>query len=74
MMHQLSNKERELIKLLRTVEGDSMWAIAIRNVLGEGLAWKVRRLIAELKSQRADDPQTMRLIIGQDAAEKLQRI
>ena len=73
-MHQLSNKERELIKLLRTVEGDSMWAIAIRNVLGEGLAWKVRRLIAEFKSQRADDPQTMRLIIGQDAAEKLQRI
>ncbi len=74
MNNQLSNKERELIKLLRSVQGDSMWAVAIRNVLGEGLAWKVRRLIAELKSQRTDDPQTMRLIIGQDAAEKLQRI
>lgn len=74
MIHQLSNKERELVKLLRNVQGDSMWATAIRNVLGEGLAWKVRRLIAELKSQRADDPQTMRLIIGQDAAEKLSSI
>lgn len=70
----LSNKERELVKLLRNVEGQNAWAQTIKNVLGEGLAWKVRRLIAELKSQRADDPQTMRLIIGQDAAEKLQSI
>ncbi len=74
MSRQLSHKERELIKLLRNVQGQSPWAITVANVLSEGIDWKIRRLIAELKSQRSDDPQTMRLIIGQDAAEKLQSI
>ena len=73
-MFELNEKEKELIKELKEVRGDSIWAIAIRDVLQEGINWKIRRLIADLKSQRADNIDLMRRIIGQDANDLLARI
>ena len=73
-MFELNEKEKELVKELKKVRGDSMWAIAIRDVLQEGINWKIRRLIADLKSQRADNIDLMRRIIGQDANDLLARI
>ena len=73
-MFELNEKEKELVKELKEVRGDGMWAIAIRSVLNEGVNWKIRRLIAELKSQRADNIDLMRRIIGQNANDLLARI
>ena len=73
-MFELNEKEKELVKELKKVRGDSMWAIAIRYVLQEGINWKIRILIADIKSQRAYNIDLMRRIIGQDANDLLARI
>src|SRR5690606_27154097 len=73
-MTPLTRKERELVTLLKRVSGSDVWAITINRVLDEGISWKTRRLIADLKSQRADDPTIMRMIIGQEANHKLATI
>ncbi|MBX3253942.1 MAG: hypothetical protein KF862_07340 [Chitinophagaceae bacterium] len=71
MNSPLSNKELELKSLLLQVDPGSAWFMPVRDILQEGISWKIRRLFAELKSQRADNPAAMRIAIGQDAAEKL---
>ncbi|MGN6435989.1 MAG: hypothetical protein ACTHMM_05630 [Agriterribacter sp.] len=70
----LSAKETELKKLLLSADVKSTWFLPVKQILDEGINWKIRRLFAELKSQRDDNPAAMRIAIGHDAAEKLQRL
>lgn len=67
----LNNKERKLVDLLQKVNNNCAWAIAIKEVIAEGLNWKIRRMLADLKSQRADDQYVMRMIIGSEANDLL---
>lgn len=73
-MTELTKKECKLVTLLKAIKGKSVWAIAIQNVMEDGRPWKIRQLIADLKSQQIDDENTMRLIIGQEAANILRNI
>lgn len=70
----LNKKEREMIGLLQKVESNVFWFSTVRSVIAEGINWKIRRLLAELKSQRSDNPDVMRMIIGQKASEKLRNL
>lgn len=70
----LSKKEKDLVTLLKKVETQSLWFNPIKTILQEGLNWKIRKLFAELKGQRADNPDAMRRVIGQEAAEKLENL
>lgn len=74
MNDALNPKEKKLAELISKSNGNSVWVITAKKVIGEGFNWQVRRLFADLKSQRSDNPYLMRQIIGQEANELLATI
>lgn len=63
-MQQLSQPENEALEQLKQVKTESIWGIAISNVIKSDEPQRFRYLICELKSQAADCPETMKNILG----------
>lgn len=63
-MHALSESERKTLDELKNVKPQTIWGIAISNVVKDLDPYKFRYLICELKSQAADAPHCMKEILG----------
>jgi len=72
MMQRLSVAEMKTMDLLKTVKHESLWSVAIENVIAGGDVWKFRRLVCDLKSQAADTPPLMEKILGPAALKAVQ--
>lgn len=60
----LTPPEKRVFSELRNLRHSSIWGIAISNVCEVPDAERFRELIRSLKSQAADDENTMRAILG----------
>lgn len=63
-MNLLNENEQTAIDRLMAVNHDSIWGIAIRNVMAAFEVSKFRRLVCDLKSQNHDCPEVMKNILG----------
>lgn len=60
----LSAKEQAVFESMRVLKSDTIWGVAVHNVIRGGDACVFRRLISQLKSQAADNPEAMEVILG----------
>jgi hypothetical protein len=67
----LSEKEKSFYQELKKVPCDSIWGLAIKNVLANPTPERFEHLIKELKSQTADCAETMMNILGESCFFKL---
>lgn len=63
-MNILNENEEQVIEMLKQLDHDSIWGIAIRNVMKAFEVSKFRRLVCDLKSQNHDCPEVMKNILG----------
>lgn len=61
---QLSTKEKFAFSMLKEVNSDSIWGLAIKNVVTKPDLPRLRRLISDLKGQNDDNPAVMQQILG----------
>lgn len=73
-MNTLTEKEKQFLGLLETVDKESLWGLAINNVVNDPKPTTVRRLICELKSQARDCEAVMLSIIGEPGMKCLQNL
>lgn len=66
----LSSVELIAFDALKGVSNESLWGIAIKEVMNRPSVSKFRQLISDLISQDEDDPGTMKNILG-DAYESV---
>jgi len=62
----LSVDEKKCFVAMENLDRDNIWMIAIRNVCKNPNVYRFRKLVAELKSQAADNGQIMKNILGQE--------
>jgi hypothetical protein len=67
----LNPKEQKMLELLEQADKNTLWGVAIDNVLKNPSVSKVRRLICDLKSQATDEILVMRSIIGEEGLKQL---
>jgi hypothetical protein len=67
----LNQKEQKMLELLEQADKNTLWGVAIDNVLKNPSVLKVRRLICDLKSQATDEILVMRSIIGEEGLKQL---
>jgi hypothetical protein len=67
----LNPKEQKMFELLEQADKNTLWGVAIDNVLKNPSVSKVRRLICDLKSQATDEILVMRSIIGEEGLNQL---
>jgi len=67
----LNPNEQKFLSCLEAVDHDSIWGIAIQNVMKEPTVPRIRRLIADLKSQAHDSNDIMLDILGKPCYEQL---
>jgi len=67
----LNPKEQKMLELLEQADKNTLWGVAIDNVLKNPSVLKVRRLICDLKSQATDEILVMRSIIGEEGLNQL---
>lgn len=67
----LNPQEKQFLACLEAVNSDTMWALAIQNVMKAPTVIKIRQLIGDLKSQAADQPDIMLSILGKDCHQQL---
>lgn len=60
----LNPLEVKALEELKKVDHDSIWGIAVKNVMKENDPVPFRRLISELKSQANDNSDVMKNILG----------
>jgi hypothetical protein len=65
----LSVEEKKCYLSLEKMVGDSIWLIAIKNVCEKPDAYRFRKLVCQLKSQAADNPEVMKTILGEQVYE-----
>lgn len=70
----LTDNEKKFLGLLETVSERSPWGISIKEVVKKPEPWKVRKLVAELKSAANDQPEIMQSIIGEPGLRQLQSL
>ena len=70
-LERLSEKEKEFFKSLQTVDVESLWGLAISNVVTNPDPMRFRRLICELKSQAENCSEVMLSILGQQCFNNL---
>jgi len=63
MQDSLSYEEQQLLNELRTIDHDSLWGLAIKNVISNPTVTSFRGLICQLKMQNNDCPEIMRSIL-----------
>lgn len=61
----LSEPEKKVFALFKNHEKDTLWSLAIRNVVRQPDVVRFRRLVAQLKSQNSDNPEVMKNILGE---------
>lgn len=62
--YELTENENAVLQELSKIENDSLWGIAIKNVVADPQPVRVLRLYYQLKSQACDNPQMMKNILG----------
>lgn len=67
----LTANEKKFLNILETVDKESLWGIAIGEVVSDPEPAKVRRLIISLRSQANDDYGVMCSILGAELTDKL---
>ena len=67
---QLSIQELEAIEALENIDKNSIWGIAVEQVIASHSVTRFRAMIADLKSQNADNALVMECILG-DAYDKV---
>jgi hypothetical protein len=67
----LNQTEQKMLELLEQADKNTLWGVAIDNVLKNPSVLKVRRLICDLKSQATDEILVMRSIIGEEGLKQL---
>lgn len=70
----LSEKEKSFYNELQSVRPDTIWGVAITNVLANPTYEKFKHLVRELKSQCNDCAETMMSILGEPCYFKLQNL
>jgi hypothetical protein len=67
----ISEKEKEFFKCLQQVNAESIWGVAISNVVMNPDVPRFRRLVCDLKSQANDCEDVMLSILGQQCFNNL---
>lgn len=70
----LTEKEKQFLNILEATDNDSIWGIAISNVVKNPEPHLVRRLITSLKEQAHDCREVMLSIIGEPGMHQLQNL
>lgn len=70
-INQLSQQEKEFLKCLQQVDVESLWGLAISNVVSNPDVPRFRRLVTDLKSQANDCSDVMLSILGQQCFNNL---
>jgi len=70
-IESLSEQERQFFKCLQQVDVESIWGLAISNIVNKPDMPSFRRLITDLKSQAQDSESIMLDILGQQCFENL---
>lgn len=73
-MTTLTEQEKKFLGLMEQVDKQSLWGLAISDVVGNPEPAKVRRLITSLQSQAADCESVMLSIIGESGMRQLQNL
>ena len=68
---QLSLKETEFFKCLENVDPESLWGLAISNVVKKPDVSKFRSLVCDLKSQANDCAEVMQDVLGKQCFDNL---
>lgn len=70
-LNQLSLSEKEFFQCLQNVDVESVWGLAISNVVKNPDVPIFRRLVCDLKSQANDCENVMQSILGQQCYNNL---
>lgn len=69
--HKLNEREQRFFACLEAASSDSIWGLAIKNVVKDPTIDKYRRLICDLKAQRDDCSEIMLSILGKSCYNQL---
>jgi len=67
----ISEKEKQFFECLKKVDVNSVWGVAISNVVNDPDVSRFRRLVCDLKSQAHDSKEIMTNILGQECFDNL---
>lgn len=70
-IESLTEKEKQFFKCLQDVDAESLWGLAISNVVKNPDVDSFRGLVIDLKSQARDSEGVMLDILGQQCFENL---
>ena len=70
----LTDNEKRFLNILEDVSPESIWGLAISNVVKNPEPGNVRRLIVSLKQQANDCGEIMQSIIGEPGMRQLQNL
>lgn len=70
-IESLTQQEKEFFKCLQNVDAQSLWGVAISNVVKNPDVPSFRRLVVDLKSQARDSEGVMLDILGEQCFENL---
>jgi hypothetical protein len=70
----LNPQEQQFLACLEAVSGESIWAIAIQEVMKSPTGVKIRQLIGDLKAQAEDSPEVMLSILGNPCYLQLKKL
>lgn len=70
----LTDNEKKFLGLMSEVNSESIWGLAISQVVCDPKPDNVRRLITQLKSQAQDSEEIMLSIIGEPGLKQLQNL
>jgi hypothetical protein len=70
----LTDNEKKFLGLMSEVSNESIWGLAISNVVSDPKPDNVRRLITSLKEQAHDCKEVMLSIIGEPGLKQLQAL
>ena len=59
-----SQCEQQVLEALKTAKHDSLWNVAINQVIDSNDPVRLRELIVQLQSQNMDNPGVMRTMLG----------
>lgn len=68
---ELTQQEKAFLECLKQVDAESLWGLAISNVVKNPEPTRLRRLVVDLKSQARDCEPVMLSILGQQCFDNL---
>jgi hypothetical protein len=70
-LNTINDQEKKFFQCLQQVRDNSLWGIAIVNVVKNPDVPRFRRLVCDLKSQAHDNSEVMVAILGQQCFDNL---